>query len=400
MKIFFLNDDFPPFGFSSPGFLTFNFAQKLKEQGHKIFILTTSQAKNFKEKEVINGLTYYRVYTNYHIRWREYFNLYNWQIVNIIEKIFKEVKPDITHLQNIHQFLSYQSINIAKRYSHKVFLTAHDYQLFSFNKLDNRFLNRPYTFFDGLGNARFRFNPLRNLIIKKIIKKIDKIFVLSKAQQKIFELNNINNTEVLYNAIDLTDWQTNEEDLKKFKEKHDLIGKKIIFFGGRLSLEKGLGQIIKSFALVSNQLNNAVLLIAGEKNALINECLKNLDPLVGKNVIVTGWLERQELKIALQAADLVVTPSIYPDPFNMLNLEAMAVKKPVVGTCYGGTPEIVINNETGYIIDPLNEKEMAEKIVEILTDENKAKVFGENGYQRAKEYFSFEKQIETLMNYY
>jgi len=407
MKILFLNDDFPPFGWSSPGILTYNLARKLKELGHEIYILTTSQDKNFQEKEIIDGLNYYRVYSNYNIRWRDYLNLYNFQIAKKLNEIFEEIKPEVTHLHIIHLYLSYYSIFLAKKYSQKVFLTAHDYQLFSYNKLEIKHLNNKYTFFDGLKQAKKRFNPFRNIIIRHYIKKLKRIFVLSQAQKKIFELNNINNLEVLPNAIDLADWQIARSDIENFKQKYNLTDKKIIFFGGRLSLEKGLGQIIKSFEAIRAKLgfktqfsSDCVLFIAGEINNLIDECLDKINQSASKNVIIAGWLDRQMLKTAIASSDLVVTPSIYPDPFNMLNLEAMACKKPVIGTCFGGTPEIVKDGETGFIVNPFEVELMAERVIELLQDENKAKEFGENGYQRAKERFSLDHHVEKLLNYY
>ena len=79
----------------------------------------------------------------------------------------------------------------------------------------------------------------------------------------------------------------------------------------------------------------------------------------------------------------------------------MAFKKPVVGTCFGGTPEAVVDHETGYIINPFNIKETAGKIIDLLSDENKSKKFGEAGYQRVKNNFSLTKQLaETLRHYH
>ena len=84
----------------------------------------------------------------------------------------------------------------------------------------------------------------------------------------------------------------------------------------------------------------------------------------------------------------------------MFNIEAMAASKPVVGTRFGGTPEIVIDNETGYIVNPLNDKLMADKILNLLEDKTKAETFGGNGRKRVEENFSLSKQIDKLFNFY
>ena len=118
-----------------------------------------------------------------------------------------------------------------------------------------------------------------------------------------------------------------------------------------------------------------------------------------KNVflILTGWIKNEELKSAYHSSNVIVTPSIYLDPFNLINIEGMICKKPIVGTCFGGTSEIIINNKTGYIVNPLNIQLMAEKIIDLLKNSDKAEQFGSLGYNRAKQEFSLEKQTNKYL---
>lgn len=106
------------------------------------------------------------------------------------------------------------------------------------------------------------------------------------------------------------------------------------------------------------------------------------------------------MRIVYNASDVVVVPSLYLDPFPTVNLEAMACKKPVVGTCFGGTPEIVRDGITGYIVNPLNVENMAEKIVDLLKNSEKAKKFGQAGYERVKSQFSLDKQVLETLRWY
>jgi len=81
-------------------------------------------------------------------------------------------------------------------------------------------------------------------------------------------------------------------------------------------------------------------------------------------------------------------------------LEAMACQKPVVATCYGGSPEIVQDNITGFIVNPLDEELMAKKIIDLLKNSEKAKQFGEAGYERIKKHFNLESQIAQTIHWY
>jgi len=152
---------------------------------------------------------------------------------------------------------------------------------------------------------------------------------------------------------------------------------------------------------VIKEIPSVFLLIAGKKGVYAQKMLKLAQELeIEDNIIFTGWIEREETKVAYFCADVIVTPSIYLDPFNLINIEAMAVKKPVIGTCFGGTKEIVLNKQTGYIVNPNKVKIIAKKIVYLLNNSNRAEEFGKAGYKRVKEKFSLEKQTVEILKWY
>jgi len=78
----------------------------------------------------------------------------------------------------------------------------------------------------------------------------------------------------------------------------------------------------------------------------------------------------------------------------------MACKKPVVATCFGGSCEVVIDGKTGYIVNPFNTKEMADKVIDLLKNPEKARQFGEAGYERVKNEFNLEKMVNNYLARY
>jgi len=164
-----------------------------------------------------------------------------------------------------------------------------------------------------------------------------------------------------------------------------------VLFAGRVDDAKGVKVLVKAFSIAGSEIPDATLTIIGDDDFKAGQ---------GGNIKTLPWQGREEMKKLFAKAMVVALPSLYLDPFPTVNLEAMAAGKPVIGTCFGGTKEAVSNNETGYIINPYNEKELADKIVDLLKNPEKATAFGKAGRTRIKEFFSLEKQVQETLAWY
>lgn len=411
MKILLISDVFPPDYQTSVGTITFNLAMAFKNKGHQILVITSAKNKKDVGKISYKGLDVWRVYASFPSYLRPYLSLYNPQSVNIVKGIINQFLPNIVHIHLVHYLLSYHCLKLAKRSGAKVFLTAHDVNLFHYGKFtsfidDNDFsipnkFNYRISWWQELKDTKKGFNPLRRVAIKYYLRYVDKIFSVSNILAEALASNGISNVDTIYNGVEISDYQANDDEIKKFKAKYNLNGKKIIFFGGRLSRSKGGEQLISALSLIIKEIPNVILLIAANQSGnwgRMNKLIKKLN--LEKQVIVTSWLSASKMAIAYHFIDVCVTPSICLDTFNLFNIEAMAAKKPVVGTCFGGTPEIVIDNQTGYIVNPQNIRVMAEKIVDLLQDQEKSQKFGEAGYSRVREMFSADMQVKETLKYY
>jgi len=78
----------------------------------------------------------------------------------------------------------------------------------------------------------------------------------------------------------------------------------------------------------------------------------------------------------------------------------MACKKPVVGTCFGGTPEIVEHNKTGFIVNPFNVVSLSAAVQTLLNDDKLRQLMGENGFKRLNNNFTLANHLRELINYY
>ena len=405
MKILLVNDKFPPEP-TTVGKLVLAISQKLNSLGHETYIFTTQEKENLTDFEKFFVVTPPR-FDNFVRYW---ITLYNPFIVKKFREVLKEKKPDIIHFHNIHQYLGFNLLGIAKKELKKpVFLTAHDVMLFHYGKLIEfinpdelsvtKNFNYRITSLQQIKRFKKRYNPFRNIIIKRYLKYVDKIFAVSNALKEALNQNGIYNVEVIHNGIDLDGWWIEKKDIEEFKKRFGLENKKIIFFGGRINKAKGAEQLLKAMAIVCKTIHNIVLLLVGQSTNYVENFIqrgKSLDV----NIINTGWLSGSELKSAYWVSDIVAQPSICFDSFGMVILEAMACKKPVVGTCFGGAPEIVQDGVTGYIVNPFDVETMAVKIIDLLKNPQKARQFGEAGYERAKKHFSLDSQIAKTLAWY
>jgi alpha-maltose-1-phosphate synthase len=203
---------------------------------------------------------------------------------------------------------------------------------------------------------------------------------------------------VIHNGIDPEIYrpQRSEEALARFGVDSN---RPYAFFNGRITRQKGL-QLLLAAALKMDPRHQLVIVasnpdtpeIAAEVSALAERVRSERGNLV--------WIDRyiplQDLIHLHSAASVFVCPSIY-EPFGLVNLEAMACETAVVASKVGGIPEIVVEGETGYLVDyNPNDTEafttkLAARIDEVMSDQALAKRMGKAGRERAVQAFGWDK---------
>lgn len=405
MKILFLSDDFPPQSFGGAGISTYDLAIGMKKTGHEVFVITTCRKKSDAGEEDHNGLTVFKIASDYSDRWREYVSLYNRSVIRKVEELLKRIKPDVVHANIIHFYLSYHSLKMAKRYAKAVVFTARDTMSICYGKLQTkRYLENfdcSATWRDHIKQAKKRWNPFRNFFIKRYFGFVDQVFAVSDALKKALEQNGIKNVKVMHTGADVDLWRVSEDEITKFREQYNLKNKKVILFGGRLSEAKGGRKALEAMAEIVKEIPDAVLLIAGSVDEYAHRMKEEASRLkVRDRLIFTGWIEPDDIKSAYAVANIVLVPSLYLDPFPRIVIEAMASRKPVIGTRYGGASEIIVDGVTGCVVNPLHSKEIADKTIDLLKNLQKAEEFGKAGYERIKTNFNLEGMVEKYIAVY
>jgi glycosyltransferase involved in cell wall biosynthesis len=190
-------------------------------------------------------------------------------------------------------------------------------------------------------------------------------------------------------------------DLAGFQRANFSSNPPLIMAVGRLIPKKGFADLIKSCALLAHHGKSFRCEIIGE-GPLESELRRQIGDLhLEDHVILAGPRPQPELRRQLAAANVFVLPSVIDPDGGMDNLptvimEAMATGLPVVSTNIGGIPEMVIQNETGFLLQPGDAAAMANAIEEVINDPSSARKLGHCGYERARALFSIEKNVREL----
>ena len=97
--------------------------------------------------------------------------------------------------------------------------------------------------------------------------------------------------------------------------------------------------------------------------------------------------------------DIFVLPSL-SEGLSLALLEAMAAGKSVVATNVGGNPEVVVEDETGFLVPPRDADALAAKICLLLGNNPRSRRLGENGRIRVQQYFSFQAMVNNYQDLY
>ncbi len=405
MKVLVFSDYYPPSTKGGADIAAERLSAEIARRGHSVCALTTVENRNDAVSNTVRGVHVQRIVSKYPARLRNYVAVYNPLVVRQVARKIADYKPDVIHAHNIHTHLSFQTLLEAKRAGVPVVLTAHDHQLFCSGKFDCADPSQPVTIpASKCRNCqRLRYFPLRNRLIQRSIQLSGaRVLAVSSALRDDLVANGLDSdvVQVAHNGIDPSAMEANEEHVRNFARHHALEGKKVILFGGRVSHAKGIDEAVAALGKLPRDLNY-VFLVLGSSEDYISYILQMGHRLsVEDRTVFLPWLSGEDLKAAYALSTVCITPSIYREPFNLINIEAMAMRKPVITTCFGGPPEVVVDGETGYVLDPRDVDLMSARLQELLTNDAKATAMGEAGYHRVMENFTVAHQADKTLAAY
>lgn len=230
---------------------------------------------------------------------------------------------------------------------------------------------------------------------KFFLNRFDKVIAVSEILRQETLNHNVAPRKVLTinNGINIERFKNQKKTDSIRKEFGIDKSYKVIGTVGRLSEEKGFIQLLNVAQKVFNKYPKTVFLIIGD-GPLRKELQREY---YSPSIIFTGI--RNDVPDLYRCMDIFVLPSL-AEGLPMALLEAMASKLPVVATRVGAVPTVIVDKETGLLIEPGNEESIKVSLLHLLENSTLAKSMGQNGYNYVKQHFSSENMARDYLNIY
>jgi len=253
----------------------------------------------------------------------------------------------------------------------------------------------------GLGRTRNFKRKFANLLLFRNITRI--IAVANSVKEDVLRSNWSLSSEklsVLENSVDyqrFADASISKEDAKR------MLGfpSDAFVFGtvGRLSPNKGQIYLIKAFVKVKQMIPTAHLMFVGD--GPLRQDLEKDAAEIGLFDSIHFLGRKDNIVEIYRSIDIFVLPSIGSEGMPRVILEAMAAGVPCIGTKVGGTPEVICNNDTGYVVEPGDSEALADAMIKLAKmTPNKRQKLIDNASQRIYSHYSHDVVTRKIENIY
>ncbi|WP_319204570.1 glycosyltransferase [uncultured Ilyobacter sp.] len=342
---------------------TVRWVNSLSEKGVEVHLISLSNHKERAENKITKKSKIY------YLPFREtkgyYLNVF------ALKKLINKIKPNLI---NVHYASGYGTLS--------------------------RIVNFEKTLLNIWGSDVYDF-PNESKIKKKILEKNLKsaTYIASTSNVMAKEVNKYTDKDIFITPFGVDAKLFFPQNLKKENNK--------ITIGIVKTLEEkyGIEYLLKAFKKVlekskKDNFNKEIeLAIYGEgelKERLI-ELSKKFK--ISSKVRFEGYIDNKKVPEAVNKMDIFCVPSLQ-ESFGVAAVEAMACEIPVISSDADGFTEVMEDEVTGYVVPKKDTDALANRMYELILDENKRKGFGKNGRRRVLELYDWDKNVDNMINIY
>ncbi|NTU98956.1 glycosyltransferase family 4 protein [Candidatus Falkowbacteria bacterium] len=429
MNILFTTEYFPPFTLGGAEWSAYWHAKGLSEKGHNVFVLTPNYAADKYEEEKDGRLTICRFplvkLTSKRNNFINYFWLNPFWMYATSTRIYRLAKNhdiEVIHAQGKFSIPPMVLANLFLK--RKTVATFRDYMaLCNFGfciqegkhkcSITDYFLEDYKYYWENYVEQKGLLKRLRSLAAALVgrlnssglfffVKRINGAAFVSKYVMDTYSANGLGvqvKKKVIYNSSPIeSKLQLDDNEKTAVKQLVSYVdNEKIILFGSKISLGKGAVQFLEAADKLTGKNQGYKFVLAGDIHlspAVIERFKKN------EKILFLGKIPHQQLNYLYTLAFAAVIPSLYQEPLSRITIESMFHHVPVISSNRGGQPEIVIDKETGLLVDPTKPEEIAAAIELLASDQELYKKIQINAPAKIEEKFSLPVAISEIEKFY
>lgn len=323
---------------------------------------------------------------------------YSFEAAGQFEKLIRDFRPDIVHLQNIYHQISPSIIDTAKKHGLPVIMHLHDYKLICPN----------YKLYDGRrlcmkckGGKYYQCalnRCLKGSYLKSFLASLEMYF--HHKVLKIYDKVDLFIAPSAYMKSVCVDFGIREDRIAvvpNFVEPAEFPegGRKdYVLFLGRLSEEKGLSVLIDAYREPDGKPKLKIVGDGPEAEKCREETAASG---LEERIEFTGALYGEALGQAIAGAKALIVPSVWPENLPYVVLEAFQAGKPVIASKLGGLEEMIRDGQNGFLFEPGNPRELSRAIARLASCDPER--LSSQARQAAEDYSSL-KHLESIKNIY
>ncbi|MDB5159535.1 MAG: hypothetical protein JWR50_4242 [Mucilaginibacter sp.] len=327
-------------------------------------------------------------------------SIYSVEAQKNLERLLNDVKIDFAHINVIHHYITPTILKILKEKNIPIIWTLHEYTpicpestFISHDQICERCFGG--AFYNCITHSCKKGSYLASTVaaLENYVHRylnyysyVDhyvcpSVFLYEKFRSFNFFADKL---VQLYHGYDYTEIAAAALKPRLFDEKY-------IVFVGRLEKIKGAHTVLNAM----KQCPDIELKIIGTGTQ--EQALQEFKETHGlNNVTFLGKKTKQETLQIINGAEFLICASEWYEVLGFTVVEAMALGKPVIGSAIGAIPEMVINNHTGFLFEPGNYNQLAEKVKALYVDNERIIEMGKNARQHINQLINTEKHFEGL----
>lgn len=235
-------------------------------------------------------------------------------------------------------------------------------------------------------------------IYRKMLASCSAVVANTAHEEKFIRMHGANRVEVV--GVGIHPVLFARRNGGEIRARYALGNAPVVGFVGRQGVNKGVVQLVEAMEMVWQWNPEVRLVLAGHRSIEhqdieIKTAIDRLSPSQRQRLIRIDQFEDGEKPSLYDAFDVFALPST-GESFGLAYLEAWMCQKPVIGARIGSTQCVIEDGVDGLLVDPTDPKDIANKIVELLSDREKREAMGMRGYSKTLAQYTWDKVVDRV----